>query len=337
MRKASLDVCRVLACLMVILGHTGMLFWEFDPASPVWAAYNLLFIVLRSSVLLFFMVSGALFLGREKLDFKRHMQRAGHMLALFYAWSLITNGIDALFLHYWTAGENVWKLVLQGYFHLWFLPTMALCYCALPLLHGLAHGNRGNIEKGALLMAGIVTLYSTLRLLPDESGWLAAFLKPYDLSYFRYFAMMPLGWVLYQKTLDRRQLGILGLAALFAVLLMAWGSRRYCVSIGQPSDRFYEDLSVSSVLTACLLFCACKRIETLPPRIAGLVKLIAAGSLGMYLMHPVFIDFVRSRHWDLTRYSAVLLYPAFYACFVLVPLALSLALLKIPGLRKLVS
>ena len=62
MRKASLDVCRVLACMMVVLGHTGMLFWDFDPAAPAWAVYNLLCVILRSSVLLFFMVSGTLFL-----------------------------------------------------------------------------------------------------------------------------------------------------------------------------------------------------------------------------------------------------------------------------------
>ena len=54
MRKADLDVCRVLACMMVVLGHSGMLFWDFDPAAPAWAAYNLLCVFLRSSVLLFF-------------------------------------------------------------------------------------------------------------------------------------------------------------------------------------------------------------------------------------------------------------------------------------------
>ena len=46
MRKASLDVCRVLACMAVVLGHTGMLFWEFDPSSPTWAVYNLLFMLM---------------------------------------------------------------------------------------------------------------------------------------------------------------------------------------------------------------------------------------------------------------------------------------------------
>ena len=210
MRKASLDVCRVLACMMVVLGHTGMLFWDFDPAAPAWAAYNLLCVFLRSSVLLFFMVSGVLFLGREKLDFKKHLKRAGHMLVLYYVWSLILNGIDALFLHYHTPGEDFLSLVLRGYFHLWFLPTMAMCYCALPLLHGMLHNNHDNVRRGAILLAAIVCVQATLNALPDKPEWLAALIAPYDFRYYRYFVMMPLGYVLYRETLSRKQLGLLG-------------------------------------------------------------------------------------------------------------------------------
>lgn len=337
MRKASLDVCRVLACMAVVLGHSGMLFWDFDPSAPAWAAYNLLCVILRSSVLLFFMVSGALFLGRERLDFKKHLRRAGHMLALFYIWSLILNGIDALFLHYWTPNEAFLPLVLRGYFHLWFLPTMAMCYCALPLLHGALHGDHANVRRGAVLLAAIVCAYATLNAVPNKPEWLAALIAPYDFHYFHYFVMMPLGYVLYRETLSSKQLGALGGAALAAVLLIAWLNRRYAISIGAASDALYEDMAVSSVLTACFVFCLCKRIETLPPRLWSLVKGFSACSFGMYLMHPIFIDAVRSRHFDLTQYSAVWLYPLSYACFLLLPLGLSWVFLKIPGLRKLVT
>ena len=337
MRKADLDVCRVLACMMVVLGHSGMLFWDFDPSSPVWALYNLLCVFLRSSVLLFFMVSGVLFLGREKMDFRKQIMRAGHMLALFYVWSLILNGIDALFLHYWPPGEAFIPLVLRGYFHLWFLPTMAMCYCALPLLHGMLHGDAANAKRGAILLAAIVCVYATLDAVPDKPAWLSSLIAPYAFRYYRYFVMMPLGYVLYKETLSKKQLASLGAAALAAILLIAFLNRRYAVSIGAASDVLYEDMAVSSVLTACFLFCLCKHIETLPPKLWGFVKTFSAASFGMYLMHPIFIDAVRSQHFDLTKYSAVWLYPLSYACFLLIPLGLSRVMLKIPGLRKLVT
>ena len=337
MRKASLDVCRVLACMAVVLGHTGMLFWDFDPSAPAWAAYNLLCVILRSSVLLFFMVSGALFLGREKLDFKKHLRRAGHMIVLYYVWSLICNGIDYLFLHYWTPGEAFLPLVLRGYFHLWFLPTMAMCYCALPLLHGMLYNNRDNICRGAILMAVIVCVQATLNAVPDKSEVFAALIAPYDFRYYRYFVMMPLGFVLYREKLSNRALAILGGAALIAALVIAWLNRRYAISIGAASDAYYEDLAISSALVAAFVFCACKRIETLPPKLWSFVKTFSACSFGMYLMHPIFIDAVRSRHYDLTQYSALWLYPLSYLCFLLIPLGISWVMLRIPGLRKLVT
>ncbi len=337
MRKASLDICRVLACMAVVLGHSGMLFWDFDPSMPAWAVYNLLCIFLRSSVLLFFMVSGALFLGKPRLDFHRHMRRTGHMLVLFYVWSLILYGIDALFLHYWTPGKAFVPLVLRGYFHLWFLPAMALSYCALPLLHGLLHGDRDNIRRGAVLLAAIVCLQSTLYAVPARPEWFEALIAPYDFRYYRYFVMMPLGYVLYQEQLSRRSLTLLGLAALGSALFIAFLNRRYAISIGAASDAYYEDLAVSSGLTAAFVFCLCRRAETLPEKLNAFVRTFSAASFGMYLLHPLFIDAVRSRHFDLTRYSALWLYPLSYLCFLLIPLLISWGMLKVPGLRKLVT
>jgi D-alanine-D-alanine ligase-like ATP-grasp enzyme len=56
-----------------------------------------------------------------------------------------------------------------------------------------------------------------------------------------------------------------------------------------------------------------------------------------YNIHPVLIDTLRSRHIDLTQYSAVWLFPLCFACFLLLSFGLSFLLLKIPGLKKLVS
>ena len=44
-------------------------------------------------------------------------------------------------------------LVFAGYYHEWFLPALILCYCAVPLLHGLLHADRSEVRRGALLLA----------------------------------------------------------------------------------------------------------------------------------------------------------------------------------------
>ena len=54
MRKSGYDLCRVIACLSVVAGHTMMLFWDFDPGRPLWAVYNFLMVSARYSVPVFF-------------------------------------------------------------------------------------------------------------------------------------------------------------------------------------------------------------------------------------------------------------------------------------------
>ena len=66
MRRPGFDLARVAACLAVVMIHTVMLFWDFNPEVPTWAVYNWLSLAVRFGVPLFFMLSGALLLGREE-------------------------------------------------------------------------------------------------------------------------------------------------------------------------------------------------------------------------------------------------------------------------------
>ena len=88
---------------------------------------------------------------------------------------------------------------------------------------------------------------------------------------------------------------------------------------------------------ACFLYSLILKIETLPAGLTGPLKTLSACSFGVYLIHPVLIDTLRSRHIDLTQYSALWLFPLCFACFLLAAFGLSWLLLKIPGLKKLVS
>ena len=186
MRKASLDLCRIVACLAVVMIHTVMLFWDFDPLVPTWALYNFLSLAVRFGVPLFFMLSGALLLGRETLDLKKHLGRTGRFVLLFYVWSLLCYGLDAAFFHVWTPGANFLSLVLSGYYHEWFLPALVLCYCALPLLHGLMYREEKNVRAGVWLLCGLAVLLTGLSSVPDKSPLFAALLGPWQLSDLRY-------------------------------------------------------------------------------------------------------------------------------------------------------
>ncbi|MDO4989243.1 MAG: acyltransferase family protein [Eubacteriales bacterium] len=336
MRRANLDLCRVIACLAVAAVHTVMLFWDSPPASPTWAVWNLLSLAGRFSVPLFFMISGALLLGRERLDFRRHLRRILHIVLLFYVWSAVCRCLDAACGRVWMDGTPLGLLILQGYFHLWFLPALALCYCALPLLHAAIHGGADNLRRGALLLFGVVLALAVLDAVPDKPAWLSALLSPWRLSHLRYLLYLLLGWLLTRGTLSDRALTALGLAALASLLLTAFLNRRAALAAGEAVDVYYGNFTLSAALGACFVFALCRRLAPRAEKHAGLLHKLSGCTLGLYLMHPILIDLLRGRV-DFAAHSAVWLFPASYLAAVLIPLGLTLLLKKLPLLNKLVT
>ena len=336
MRRAELDLCRVIACLAVAAIHTAMLFWDFSPAAPAWAFWNLFSLAVRFGVPLFFLLSGALLLGRETLDFRRHLRRILHLIVLFYVWSALCRLIDAACGRVWMDGTPLILLILQGYYHLWFLPALALCYSALPLLHAAIHGGADNLRRGALLLFCVVLALAVLDAVPDKPAWLSALLSPWRLSHFRYLIYLPLGWLLAERKLSGRALTALGLAALASLLLTAFLNRRAALAAGAAVEAYYGYLTLSAALGACFVFALCRRLAPWAEKRAATLQTLAGCTLGVYLLHPVFIDLLRGRV-DFAAHSAVWLFPATYLAAVLIPLGLTLLLKKLPLLKKLVT
>ena len=336
MRRPELDLCRGIACLAVVLIHTVMLFWDFDPASPVWAVWNFLSLAVRFGVPLFFMLSGALLLGRERLDFRRHLRRIGHLLLLFYVWSALCRGLDACCGRVWTDGTPLPLQILQGYYHLWFLPALSLCCCALPLLHGLLHRDRENLRRGALLLAG-AALVSALSLLPGLPLWLRALLSPYAPKRFFYLGYLLLGALLAKHRLSVRALWLLGLAALAALLFFARLNRLAALEAGAAVELWYGYLTPPAALSACFVFALCRHLEPWAQRHAEALQTLSDCTLGVYLLHPLLIDLLRGSGFAFGAHSALWLFPLCTLCFTLLPLGLTLIMKRIPGLKRLVT
>ena len=331
MRKAGFDLARIVAIAGAVLVHTVMLFWDFDPTVPTWRVYNYLSLTGHFCIPLFFMISGALLLGRETLDFRRHLRRTGHFVLLFYVWSLLCWGVDVLWLHVWTSGEKLLPLVLGGYYHLWFLPALVLCYCAVPLLHGLLHQNAENARKGAWLVCAVVTGLTTLSSLQNTWPALGEALRPWQVSDLQYLVCFLLGWLLRDRRLSPRRLTYLGLATLAVQLLFAWLNRRYAIAAGYAIGVYYGDLQ------AAFIFCLRQSLEARLAPAAGVLRTLSSCAFGVYLLHPLCIDALRAQHLDFRDYNTFWFFPACYLGFVLLPLGMTLLLRKIPLLKKLVQ
>ncbi len=337
MRKTSFDFCRVFACLTVVFGHSAMLFWDFPPSSAAWIFWNFLSLSVRYSLPLFFMLSGALLLGRKTMDFRRHMSRVRHLVLLFYIWSLICRLIDASCGRLWMDGTPLFLLILQGYYHLWYLPALALCYCALPLLHGLARGDMDNIRNGSLLLFGIIIGFSTFEAIPGKPTWFSALLSPWQLSHLRCLVYMFMGYYLSEHRLSGRSLTLLGLLSLAVLLFFAFLNRRAAIAAGEAVGFYYGHLLLPAALPACFLFSFCQRLEPWTVKRSKLLQKLSSCTFGVYLFHPVFIDLLRGFHPNLSAYSAVWVFPLCFLLFLSLSLGVTLLLQKLPYLNKLVS
>ena len=166
-RRYELDLCRILACLMVVMIHLSGSGWHIDPASGAWRVYNLVHTAVRAGIPLFFMISGALFLEREELDLGRLVRRnLVRLLAVYLCWDLLYELVtQAVSAPYHSVGEFLAGMT-YGHYHLWFLPAMLTIYLVLPILHGALHGRAVSIPF-LLAVFGLIFLKGTLLLLPD--------------------------------------------------------------------------------------------------------------------------------------------------------------------------
>ncbi len=329
-RIIGLDVCRSIACMGVVMAHTVMLFWDFDPSSPVWRVYNAAELILRISIPLFFMISGAIVLNRPELDSRRHLKKIGLYLGLFYIWSLIFAVLDRTVIHAWS-DESFWSLFAGGYYHLWFLPSFALCYAALPVLHSAVNGEKADLRFPILLFV----LFVVLKALPSPPEPMRSFVSAYRFEDLRYLGYMLLGWWLYNNRLSAKQLAVLGVCAAVSAAVFARLNLSASVSACQASTLYYSETGLSTALGAGFIFCLCCRISSMPPFLERTAAAVSRLSLGIYLTHVLFIDLLRGT--DLTFASGIILVPAIFVGTFAASMLLTLCISKLPVLRRLVG
>ncbi len=327
-KEFHFEILRAIACLMVIAIHVSNIYNRSYPAlsqASYWTAlaYNA---VCRVSVPLFFMISGALLAGRAP-DLQKSLKRVGKYAAVTVVW--------VLFYLAWTAAyldkpyDFRTLLATPPSAHLWFLYAILAIYLVLPLIQALVG-----------------------RLTPDLTGWLLGLLllytsgdyllsfTPLELKYGiplisggRYFAFFFLGYVLYRA---RERIGIrtrwlvLLLAAVNVALVGITGLATQLE--GDHVERFFEYRNPLFLLTSAAVFLLVCRVdlEKLPWKRA--IGHIADNSLGIYLLHAVFLN-ILDRETNMTALPAVVGIPLYVCLIFLVTDGAVTVCRKIKGVR----
>ncbi|MBF4277039.1 acyltransferase family protein [Vibrio anguillarum] len=297
-RVIFFDLLRCLAAVAVIGIHVLAPYRQQlgDISFEQWVVAVGINSVSRWAVPVFILITGALMLSdRRPFDARYYVQRRlGKVLLPFIVWSLFY-----AYLSGWSASGfdgQVAKAVLSNsthhatYYHLGFFYYFIPLYFVIPFLQLLVR----RVDDKALYALVAVWLLTTTLFLCGIDG-------PWSNELWLFAGYLPLGYLLYQKVpLNRVTLCMAILFGCLALLTTVWMVVSHSVAAGEYTiGRWLSYKTLNVVLAASMIFIVCRYFaERLPARAKQVVSVISQHSLGIYLLHPIFLWPVKEYGWD---------------------------------------
>lgn len=250
--------------------------------------------VTRWAVPVFILISGALMLS-DKRPFDPHYyvkRRLGKVLVPFLIWSLFYG-----YLSGWTANgfdAKVSQEVLLNspqhatYYHLGFFYYFIPLYFVIPIFQWVVKRE----DDTPLYLFTVLWLVTTLLYLMGIDGF-------WSHELWLYSGYLPLGYILWQRIpLTKRSVALvslLGCAALaitvYMVVTNSLAADKYTVG------RWLSYKTLNVVAAASMVFMLCRYFgEGLSERTQQVISFISQHSLGIYILHPIFL-------WPMKEYA----------------------------------
>ena len=312
-RVIYFDVLRVLATFTVIVLHLSAQHWaDKDVFSNAWLAFNLYGGIVRWSVPIFVMISGALFLGRDTDIHTILKKNVARIATVFLSWSGCYALVDLVFRH--APLSVVLSQLITGHYHLWFLYMIVGLYLLIPLLRPIAQSE--TLMRYFLLLALIFTFLLPQLVLYFSfiSPQLSVVIKTVSMYTYCYF---PLGFTVYfvggyylsRRDFSRREEAVLYAVGILALLFSIIAPVVHAKAQGAPSAVFYNYDSLNVLLTSVPIFVFAKQHLNLSSfregdrqaKALAFVRQLSRYSFGVYLVHPMVIELLQ--HFGIDTFS----------------------------------
>lgn len=208
-REYGFDLLRIIACFSLFPFHY-CIFGQMNEPYGFQVTNEIVKTICGFPVAWFVMMSGTLFLNREKLDIKRlYTHNIAHIALVYIFWSAIYAIFDVLInLQNVTDIKNllIWIIfdIRDSHFHLWYLPMIIGIYILIPIVHSaFGAGRNPDVLKYSVrvfIVFGVIIYTLLLIPVPAETykilltkvevgsfaGWLGFFLFGYFLYNIRF-------------------------------------------------------------------------------------------------------------------------------------------------------
>lgn len=345
-RVLYLDIIRALSCLCVVMIHVSCEYVIAELGSMDFWLGNFFDSLVRASVPLFVMVSGALFLD-ERYPFTREswLRHIGKLLSFYLFWSalyaIIYEGLYPLvFYNSFSLSRILWGMI-NGHIHLWFIPMLIGLYLLLPLLRlWVKAQNRRYIEYFlflSLIFSFIIPQgVKLLDCIYPELGKISILIDHIQMNYpVGYLSYFILGWYLHHCELHHRGvIYALGIAGFCMTFFGTYALRAWTHAGGYW---FYENLTVNVLFSAIALFTLAKsvfgRMQYASTPFHRFIRVLSRYSLGVYAVHIMVIAIVKRFFSNTQAFVGIL---AIFIVSALVSVFASFIMSKLPVIRKFV-
>lgn len=289
-KNYNLELIRTISFIMVVVIHVTNYFCRaYGRISDGEYIFSLILdTVARVSVPSFFMISGALLLGREE-SLRKNGRRLMRFAVAFLFWSLVYYAHN---VYYMKSECSLWDILhVPTEPHLWYLYAMIPIYIVLPFFQIMCRGMSKNMEKLFLaICVSDVTLMYAISFFNVELYYDVPILG--DRVYSFYFF---LGYFLY-KYKDYKRLGNRTLITIFTISNVANVIITTMVSsrIEDHFERLLEYGSPMVIVSGAAFFMFMLRVGNgeihLSENRKKWIDRWNSCSFGIYLIHILFLD-----------------------------------------------
>lgn len=338
-RVIYVDYLKVFASFAVVVLHVSSQNWySCDVNTFEWQIFNIFDGLVRWSVPVFVMMSGALFLGRKCEIRKIYTKNILRLITAFIVWSVIYTVVVG------GDSESFMTNVFTGHYHMWFIPMMIGLYVCIPILCKIVESEK--ITKYFLVLAFLITF-----LLPQIMNLVNHFctsqivyavnslnsgIQKMDinivLGYAAYFIG---GYYINKIDLTKRTRLVIYLLGVFGGLSTIGFEAFLAYKTHAAVGTYYGYFSVNVLFESLAIYVWFKYNANKVTKFSHAIRRMSECSFGVYLVHVLILELLELKlGLNTLSFNAILSVPAISLFVFLISLVISVIIAKIPFLNK---
>lgn len=295
-RANYLDAIRVFATFTVIVLHISARHWRLSPVGDLdWHIYNIYDSLVRFSMPMFFMISGALFLNPQKeLPLKRlYSKNIRHIATALLFWSAFYLVARNLLANIPLPWDHVLSQIALGHYHQFFLFVLLGMYIQLPLLRPIA-AQKESLIYFIILAFLLVPVANLLAFHPFFDLWIGNYSGYFQVHMVQgYTGFFLWGYYLHRYSLSTEHRRMVYLLAILSCAVTILGTYYVSAVAGSSVETFYYYFLPTTYFTATAVFLWFQQ-RKFPEKLEKFCTFLNPITFGIYLFHDVVMNLLLS-------------------------------------------